>query len=277
MNSSDWLSMILGGLPIAVSSFCAAVYMYVSPNILKYARGDIEVGIYGAGYKLISVFLLIPTVLSQVLYPLFSEFHAHSRHKLGKALDDALRVTFEISLPLAVGTVVLAPAIIAFLFPPEYAGSATVLRAIIIGNVVGYQAWVLYAFQLATGNQKFCMWNSLIVAVLVTATSFGVVPRFGYVGVALIVGGTDVILFINHAIYAKHLGYSIIKPGIVVRVMSSSTLMFIVVWYLRNQFLPVPIIAGMLVYGVALYFSGSIGEQERSIIGKIMRRVGMGN
>jgi O-antigen/teichoic acid export membrane protein len=142
---------------------------------------------------------------------------------------------------------------------------------------VGYQAWVLYAFQLATGNQKFCMWNSLIVAVLVTATSFGVVPRFGYVGVALIVGGTDVILFINHAIYAKHLGYSIIKPGIVVRVMSSSTLMFIVVWYLRNQFLPVPIIAGMLVYGVALYFSGSIGEQERSIIGKIMRRVGMGN
>ena len=277
MDSAEWRPMIAAGMPIAICSFGAAIYTFISPNILKHVRGDIEVGLYGAGYKLISIITLVPIVLSQILYTVFADFHANSRHKLGKALEDALRVTMEISIPLAVGTAVLAPAIVAFLYPPEFAGAAVVLRTIIVGNAFGFLAWVFFTFQLATGHQKFCMWNALFVAALVTAASIVVVPYYGYLGVAFIVGATDVGLCINHMLFARHLGFSVLKPGTIGRIALSCAAMFLVVWFLRDQYLFVPIGAGIVIYGVSLYLSGGIGDQEREILRKIRRRLRVEN
>ena len=121
-------------------------------------------GIYGAGFKLVSILTLVPTAFTQVVFPIFADFSVRAPQKLAKALADGLRVMAEVSFPLAAGGAVLAPQIIALLYPADYAPAATVLAIIVTGNAFGFLAWILQSFLLALNHQRFCMWNSLTVA-----------------------------------------------------------------------------------------------------------------
>src|SRR5512140_416205 len=187
IDGAAWKILAREGAPIAVSSFGISTYVYIGPVILKYARGDVEVGIYSAGYKLISILLLIPTAFTQVVYPIFADFSANARQKLAKSLEDSMRVMAEVSIPLAVGTVLLAPRIIALVYNNPLVQSSDapfVLQLLIGGNALGYLAWILQSFLLALDHQRFCMWNSVVIALLVLTANLLLVPVFGYAAVA---------------------------------------------------------------------------------------------
>ncbi|MBI4810025.1 MAG: oligosaccharide flippase family protein, partial [Ignavibacteriales bacterium] len=69
-----WKEFLSESAPIAVNSVGISLYTFIGPTVLKYTRGNVEVGIYNAGYKLISILTLIPMTFSQVVYPVFSDF-----------------------------------------------------------------------------------------------------------------------------------------------------------------------------------------------------------
>jgi O-antigen/teichoic acid export membrane protein len=265
-DTGAWPGLLREGFPIALGSAGGAVYMYVSPLVLQHFRGDAELGIYSAGYKLISILLLIPTVLTQVLYPLFAEFSAAKREKLHKALRDAVRITAMVSVPLAVGTLILAPSVVGLLYPATYAEAALVLRLIITGNAFGYIAWILFAFLLAIGQQRFCMWNALAVAAAAVVASFLLIPHFGYAAAAGINGGIDIVLFLSLAFHIRNIGFPMhyrrLLPGILV----SALVMGGAVWLVRDWYLPASIMIGMATYAVMLLATRSLGDQEREMI-----------
>ncbi|MBM2840015.1 MAG: Polysacc synt protein, partial [Bacteroidetes bacterium] len=97
-----WRILLKDGAPVAVSSLAISIYTFVGTTILKYTRGETEVGIFSAGYKLISILTLVPATFSQIVFPIFSDFYKNATHKLSKGLQDSLRMMSEISIPLAV-------------------------------------------------------------------------------------------------------------------------------------------------------------------------------
>ncbi len=272
VSPDTWRLLLREGFPIAVSSFGAAMYMFISPNVLKYTRGDAEVGVFSAGYKLVSILALIPLVLTQILFPLFSDFSANSRHKLGKALQDAVRVTAEISVPLAAGTLIVAPEVIRLLYPPVYADAATVLRLIIIGNAFGYVAWVVFTFLLSIDEQRFCMWNALAVACLVLIASVVLVPRFGYQGAAAINGATDVVLFLSLSTFARGKGYRFGSPLVAAKILGATAVMAVVVLACMRWGIFVAVPAGVCIYGATLYVLRAFGDQERELLARVFQR-----
>jgi O-antigen/teichoic acid export membrane protein len=267
----SWKLMLREGTPMAVSALGISTYTFIGPTLLKYYRGETEVGIYSAGYKLISILTLIPATFNQIVYPIFSEFNAHAAHKLSKALTDALRMMSEISIPLAVGGVILAPRLFSIIYPDSFQEGAFVFQAIIAGIAFGYPSQVLYVFLLATNRQKYCMYDIVAVAVVVVAASVGLVPRFGYRTVALIFMGTDVILFGSLLLLA--LKPHVIKAKIpkISRITGSAALMGILLFVLKDwYFVPVVIIAGFF-YLTALFLSKTFGDQEMEILSRLKR------
>jgi O-antigen/teichoic acid export membrane protein len=248
-----------------------STYTFIGPTVLKYYRGETEVGLYSAGYKLISILTLVPAAVAQVVYPIFSEFAAHTPHKLRKALQDALRVMFEISVPLAVGTILLAPRIISLIYPPEYAGGAQVLQIIIAGNALGFLGWIVTAFLLAIGRQTYCMWNSLVVAAAVVVADVLVIPASGYVGVAIVSAITEAVLFLSLTSYAWRQGFPVREPSTFLKILASAALMGGTVW--AGSVLPlIPLVIGAaLLYGLLLLGFRIIGDQERELAGKLLR------
>jgi O-antigen/teichoic acid export membrane protein len=267
-----WKSLLKESTPIAVSSLGISTYTFIGPTILKYARGDIEVGIYSAGYKLISILTLIPATFTQVVYPIFSDFYVSAKDKLSKSLQDSLRVMMQISVPLAVGTILLAPRIIEILYPASFAKASTVLQLVIAGNALGYLAWILYAFLLAVNRQKYCMWNSIVVAITAFAASLILIPRFGYVAAAAISLATDVVLFFSMLQYALRIGFVMDEIAKFPRVLLSAAGMGVLLYVLKDwYFVPVVILASSLYFGLLILF-GVFGDQEREILRKVLTR-----
>jgi O-antigen/teichoic acid export membrane protein len=273
IDTAYWKSMLQEGLPFAISGIGISMYLFIGATILKYTRGDIEVGIYSTGYKLISILTLIPTAFTQVLYPIFSDFYVNAKGKLVKSLTDSLRVMSIISVPLVVGTVLLAPKIINLFFTPEFSSGTIVLQIMIVSIVLGYLNWILYSFLLATHQQKFSMIVSLAVGIIITIISAVFVPMYGYIALPFITIAAEGMLFSGQAIYLRKNGIratylrQLIKPGI------SSLIMGLILYSLSGLNLFVLVVIGGGSYIGALYLIGGYGPQEKELLQKIFSKI----
>jgi O-antigen/teichoic acid export membrane protein len=269
--------LLLGeGAPLAVSALGIALYTYAGPTVLKYTRGESELGLFSAGYKLVTILTIIPTAFTQVLFPVFSEFFAHAREKLEKSLADSLRVITLISIPLAAGALVVGNDLFRLLYPVEYLPGVIVMQVTLLGSVLGYMDWVLYSFLLANNRQAFLMWLLLGAGAGAAVASILLVPRFGYVALPFMISAVEAILFVSQIAFVRHLGYrrlwlrSFWRPAAAALVMAATLL-------LMGSFpLPVRITVGALVYGGALYAVKGLGEQERAILRGFITRISPG-
>jgi len=274
-DGAAWLALVREGTPMALSGMGISAYMFIGPTILKYARGDVEVGFYSAGYKLISILTLIPLTFTQVVYPIFSDFFANAREKLEKALTDSLRVITILAVPLAIGTVLLAPKIFAFLFPPQFAPGTIVLQIMVVGVVFGYMDWVLASFFLAIGRQTFLMATSLFFGTAVTVASMIVVPMAGYVALPFVSASNEILLFVIQMVAVYRLGYRSFSPSILVRPLIASAVMGLVLELAGMLHLFVLVPLGVIVYGGSLLLIRGLGSQEMTILNRMLERIGI--
>jgi O-antigen/teichoic acid export membrane protein len=259
--------------PFAISSFGITMYMFIGATVLKYSRGNIEVGIYSAGYKLISIFTLIPTAFTQVVYPIFSDFYINAKEKLAKSLSDSIRVMPIISIPLIIGTIILAPKIFLMLFPQGYSSGIIVLQVMIVGISVGYLNWIFYTFLLAINRQTFGMLVSIGVGISVSILSIIFIPRFGYLALAFISVVTEVILFLAESIYLVKIGYHVFSLSYFIRPLIASIIMALMMVLLSSLNLFFLILLGIVIYLAGMYALRGFGEQEKEIVRVILSRL----
>lgn len=271
VDSQTWAQLLRTSAPIAVSSVGISIYTFIGPTILKYYRGNVEVGVYTAGYKLISILTIIPLSFAQVVYPIFSDFYANAAAKLTKALQDSLRVMAQVSVPLAVGVVILAPNVTALLYPPSFAGSSRVLQTIICGDAFVYLGHIFYAFLLAIDRQRVCMWISIGVALVALLLNFTLVGTIGYIGAAYALVLVDLMLFASYAYVAARFGYFIGELRTYLKIILAAGVMGLVVGVTREWGLIPAILCGGAVYFGALFVSRGFGDQEREFVSKLLR------
>ncbi len=261
-----WRHLLREGAPMAASALGISIYMYIGPTVLRYVRPKEEVGLFSAGYKLISILTLIPAAVSQVVYPVFSAFATQAPQKLRKSLQDALRIMLEISAPLAVGTILLAPKIMELIYPAEYAAGGTVLQVIIAGSTVGFLGWVLTSFLLAIGRQNTCMWSSLAVGGIASLANFLLVPSYGFLAVACITASTDILLFFVLGTFVLRQGYPPLELQASAKIILSAAAMGAVLWFTRTLSLLLLIPLGAVCYGLLLLLLRVPGDQEREVL-----------
>jgi len=264
------------GVPIALASLGISTYTFVGPTILKFTRGEAEVGLFSAGFKVITILSIIPTAFTQVLFPIYSEFFAHAREKLEKGLADSLRVITLISMPLAAGALIVGSDLFRLLYTEEYLPGVIVMQVILLGNVLGFMDWVLYAFLLSSNRQAFLMRLSLGVGVGAALLSMALVPQYGYLALPFLTAGIEALLFVIQILYVRHIGYrqlwlrSLWRPAVAALVMAGTLLLLG----------PLPLLAriplGAAIYSVTLYAVRGLGEQERAILRGLISRVSPG-
>jgi O-antigen/teichoic acid export membrane protein len=269
---SVWRSLLMESSPLAVGSLAISIYMFVGPSVLKYTRGDADVGVYSAAHKLTSILTLIPVAFTQVVYPIFSNFFAATPEKLTKALSDSLRVMLQISLPLAVSMFFLADDIIRFLYPPSFAEATLLLKVLALGIAFGYLAWVFYAFLISVNRQRFCMVSSVAVAVIVVLASFIAIPKAGMLATAIIVASTETVLFVSFYTYFIRMGYKLPEKKRSIKVIIAALLMGLTLLGLMKYHPLLALGVGFMVYVVALMSLKAFGDQERELMGKILGR-----
>lgn len=269
-DNAEWSRMIRGGAPMAVSALGISMYTFIGPTALKYFKGEVEVGIFSAGYRLISILTLIPTTFTQVIFPVFSDFFANAKQKLAKALADSLRVITILSIPLATGTFILAPRILDLVYGEQYAASSIVLKVTIVGNVFGYMDWIIYSFLLAINKQIFLMFTSVSVGMLAVLMSLAFIPMWGFVALPYMQASIEFLLFLILMCHLARIGYRSFHPAQFTRPLLASAVMALGVLLMDGLNLFLIITVGALIYVLMLYFLSGLGEQEMSILRRLV-------
>lgn len=113
---------------------------------------------------------------------------------------------------------------------------------------------------------------SLSVGACVVIAGLLVIPPLGFVTLPYLQAGTEFTLFLIQLYYLRRLGYSIFRPMQLAKPLMAAGIMGAFIFFLQSLNLFAVIAAGAAVYLLVLYVLRGLGEQEMSILRRLLAR-----
>jgi O-antigen/teichoic acid export membrane protein len=265
-----WRYLLKEGFPIAIGSLGITLYLYVTSALLKYLNGNVAAGYYNAAFKFITILTVIPVSFTLVVYPFFAELQATDRIKLGSVLNTSVRYMFMISIPLAVGTIMIARNLVATVYTPEFLPSVPVLQILIISSMISYGNYVVYIFFPTVNRQRFGMFVTIPTGIVVAVANYILIPRYGILVPALSLVAVEIVLFTAANIYLARIGFPLHLRKIFLKPLSACLPMAISVYVLSNTSIFLQIVVAAIVYGISFYFMKGVLAEDKPILEKLL-------
>jgi O-antigen/teichoic acid export membrane protein len=192
-SSADLKRGLGWGLPLIPHGIASLINDAIDRVMLNSMLGLSAAGIYGLGYRVASVSLMIAMAVNQALMPLFIETMSKRERqqdpRVARTLDDELSrlglTAFVLGALCVQGVTAVGPMIIALLGTEEFASSWLVLAP--VGG--GALAWCCYATwsQSVTYRKqgvRVLPWLTAAAAALNVGLNWVLIPRFGIEGAA---------------------------------------------------------------------------------------------
>jgi O-antigen/teichoic acid export membrane protein len=258
------------GWPLALGGVGIVLYLNVTSSLLKYIQGDQAVGYYNAALKIIMILNVVPTSFTPVVYPFFSEIFNNSKEKLKSVLEVSVRYMIIVSVPLSVGTILVAKKLILTIYTPAFLPAVLPLQILIISSLFSYANYVFYTFFPAVKHQRFGTYITLPTGIAVVIANYLLIPSFGILVPSISLAAVEVILFIAAYLYLRHMKMTLNIYRMFAKPILSCLPMGLAVFLLSRFSVFVQVGAAIVTYGVAFYIFKGIFEEDRVILERIL-------
>jgi O-antigen/teichoic acid export membrane protein len=203
---------VRGGFPFLSWSLTMAFYGGIDRLLLGFFVPTSEVGWYSAAYSIIAIPVFIPTLLNTPLLPALSR-NAHDPVVLRRAIAKTLRMTMLLTVPLSVGTYVVASVVPGLLgWPIDFVNAVPLMMILSIQMPIVAVDMVLGTVIMAIGREHFWVKLGLAAAVVNIVGNLVAIPFFehaagnGPIGASIVTGLTEIWMFAGAIfIIPKHL------------------------------------------------------------------------
>jgi O-antigen/teichoic acid export membrane protein len=280
-----WPALLRDSLPFGVIGAITQFSQNFGVVFMSFTLTLAAVGWYNVPFNLIITLLLLAQSLALSIYPTMVKEYDSSRGSIRDTVQRAIRFLLLVSLPLAIGGMLLADRIVLVLYSEQYAPSILVMQIMVwalpfmfLAEIVGRAASTMHLERKAAVLY-------LVHAAITVGVNLALIPLWGNVG-------ATVAMVISHALNVT-LAVLLIGPrfilqgmeGALARVLATGALMGGVVWWLRQApflaslgekvALLVVIAAGAVVYGLAALALRAITPGEiKYLTGAIQSRLG---
>jgi O-antigen/teichoic acid export membrane protein len=178
------------------------LFLRLNIIILGKVRGEIEVGLYNAGFQLTFIFMVISMSIATAVYPVLSRTFTANVRRFRQYAERSMELLVAIALPLAIIFFFLADAIL-LLYREEFVQAAPVLR--ILGWMIIPLSFnrILGSVLLTSGHQRANLVIALVNMGSLFVISVLLVPRFGAVGAAVALTISMTISFGQHYFFVS--------------------------------------------------------------------------
>ena len=262
------------GFPLLLNSLLMTVFFRFDTFIIQAFQGAAAVAIYGVGYKFISLTQIIPPVVVNALFPLLARRAQNDRDGMQRAYIGTLRLLITLAMPLAMAIMVLAMPLATLLAEkPEYlpnAGYALMLTIwyLPFSYINGLTQYVV----IALGKQRTITQAFAITAIFNIALNLILIPRYGYMAAAAITVASELVLFMPLARVLKHEGLEIDIIRLLWRPLLAALVMGYAMWLAVQIHWLLAVMLAPIVFGLALFIAGGIGDEERQLFSKLRKR-----
>lgn len=269
-NPAIWRAITKKMWPIAISIVFNVVYLKGDTLLLTFYRSQVEVGWYGAAYRVIDILAQLAMMLMGVMLPLLAAAWAtRDTRTFTLRLQHSFDILMLVGIPITFGTALLAPRILEFVAGPAFQPAGPILSllafavlGVFVGAVFGHTA-------VAINQQKATMWIYISNAVITLVGYLWAIPRYGLWGAASWTVFSEWYAGILLAIViSRHLTVRLSLKTFF-KILFAGLVMSWVVWWTLTWPLLLVILLAIVAYVGALYAVGGI---SRATIAEILRK-----
>ena len=161
------------------------LYSYIDGVMLGVMRGDREVGLYAAAYKVYEGFTYAPSVIAAVLMPRLSKLFVADPGAHHRLAIQGVGASFGLALVVGSAAYLVAEPFVVLLFGREFAAAAAPFRLLCLGLPFVFAIWVLHATAISVNKERLLLAAALTGLVINVAVNAAAIPRIGASGAAV--------------------------------------------------------------------------------------------
>lgn len=255
-RESMWMGVVL------IFSF---LYFKIDTIILSFMKSSVEVGIYGAPFKVLEILLAMPHMFLGNVFPALSEAAKQQSEKFGTLTTKSITGLAAIAFPTVTGGIILADPIIRLTAGQEYATTATIalaghpITAAVVMQVLLFVLFFSFFISLftvgmaAVGRQRELIGPYVAATILSVVLNVIFIPTYSYLATAVIGVVVQLMIFVTAAsLLRKALPFTLDMAALR-GIILSTIAMGLVVYLVREVNLVVVIPLGALVYGLLFF------------------------
>jgi O-antigen/teichoic acid export membrane protein len=241
-----------------------AIYLsnQVGVVLLPTFAGTEQVGYYAAAARLFDNLTVIPEAIMGAFLPTMSRLYVTSTGPFIRTMHFTLKYLFILSSPLAVGLIILASPITAFLYGEPFAPSAAALRILAPALVFSFWNYMGDCVLIAGNRERLLLRLTWLDAGIHILANLLLIPFFSYLGLCYAILTTQAVRFcilvfaLHRYLRARTLLELAAAPGLCTLFMGGA------VFVMKAWPLWFVVPAGMVIYIAALFISGTVRWTE---------------
>ena len=154
-DTTFMINLLKAAFPFALSMIAAVMMYRVSIVILSVIKGDYDVGIFDASFKLTVSLFFIPGLICNAFFPKLSQFAVTNNAEYAKTIILLLRSIFLLMYPLLMVIYIFAPELIGVIYTADFLPTISVLRILVWVNFFNSGAYIgIYALNAANYENR---------------------------------------------------------------------------------------------------------------------------
>lgn len=272
-------ALVRRSIPFATYWAVWAMYWKVDVILLSKLTDDVVVGWYGAAYRFFETLLFLPNVIAiSVMLPLMARLARDSQGAMREAFNKGLSLLLVVGIPICAALLVLAPAILRFIYGrAEFLEAAPALRVLAVGVLVLYVNAALSWALVSLDMERRIMFVPLAALALNVALNLLFIPLWRHTGAAAATVITEAIVGVVYAVMLPRWVFARGSLRIALRASCAALGMVAALLLVGPERLPLPLLTllGAAVYGVlAIVFQAVPREDLVLLRGALPRRGG---
>jgi O-antigen/teichoic acid export membrane protein len=255
-DAAIWRLLVVGGIPLMALAMFNLIYATVDVPILHSMSGEVVVGWYALAWKWVGIPMFITTAVASSFFPGFAQHGKRLTAEFAPLVNRALHIVLVVTVPISVGTALVADDLIRFFYEPEWNSAIVIVQILALQVPIAAMDTILGNALIAADRMHRYIYVSAIAAVLnpiacivaidITQERYG----NGAIGAAIVTGATEVWVMIGALLLRS--------PGVmdwhttmrIARILVASAAMVPAVLLVRDQPLVLQIVVGAVTYAV---------------------------
>jgi len=191
------LKLLKEGIPLMIASIAGLIYAVQDQWMIGIFMTNEDVGIYSAGVKFVLILLILPTIVTNVLY--HKIINLKESNYFDSYMQSLYSILFYFGLVLYIGMYFFSKYIIDLIFPETYESSKEVLIVYSIILIMAFFQSLNNKLLILFNNQKLIMQRVLLSLIFNLLFNLYLINNYGIVGAALATVLSEFIVLISYS------------------------------------------------------------------------------
>lgn len=263
------------GYPLLLNSLLMTIFFRFDTILLSAFHGFVISATYGVAYKLINFTQIVPPIVVNAIFPTLIRRSGDDRAGMSRAYAGTLRMLLNLAFGIAIiATIVAVPLTTWLADKPEYLPGSVYALMITIWYLPGSYLNGLTQYVIIALGKKQAITKAFGLTALVNlGLNIWLIPRYSYFAAATITIISELVLFVPLWLVLRREKITLNLVGLLWRPALSALVAGGVGWLLLaiNVYLA-GLVTG-LIYAAGLWFSGSIGQTERELAARMLKKL----